>query len=110
MGLKILNYKVFDVASGRDAVRQFNKQDGNFKLSIIDVELPDMHGPNVVKRFLLSKPVINILYISGYNEYKLKESFGLFDLKYNEQTLMKPFRLTDFIEKVKSMIAVDKFN
>jgi CheY-like chemotaxis protein len=94
-------YTVDGCSKGEKALAIFERDKAKFGLCIVDVGLPDIEGPDLVKRFLLQKPNINILFTSGYNEAKLKEHF---DLIGQYQILIKPFRLEELLNKVRSII------
>ncbi|MBU4448714.1 MAG: response regulator, partial [Proteobacteria bacterium] len=94
-------YTVVGCSKGEKALAIFERDKANFGLCIVDVGLPDIEGPDLVKKFLLQKPSINILFTSGYNETKLKEHFALIGL---HPILIKPFRLEELLNKVRSII------
>jgi CheY-like chemotaxis protein len=99
--LRKYNYTVVGCSKGKKALAIFKQPKANFGLCIVDVGLPDIEGPDLVKELLLHKPNINILFTSGYNETKLKEHFALIGL---HQILIKPFRLEELVNKVRSLI------
>jgi CheY-like chemotaxis protein len=94
-------YTVVGCSKGEKALAIFEQYKANFVLCIVDVGLPDIEGPDLVNNFFLQKPNINILFISGYNETKLKEHFALIG---QHPILIKPFRLEELLNKVKSII------
>ena len=94
-------YTVVGCSKGEKALVIFERDKANFVLCIVDVGLPDIEGPDLVKKFLLKKPNINVLFTSGYNETKLREHFALIGL---HQILIKPFRLEELLNKVKSIM------
>ena len=94
-------YTVVGCSKGEKAVAIFERSKANFGLCIVDVGLPDIEGPDLVKKFLLQKPNINVLFTSGYNETKLKEHFALIG---PHPILIKPFRLEELLNKVKRLL------
>jgi CheY-like chemotaxis protein len=96
-------YTVVGCSKGEKALAIFERDKANFGLCIVDVGLPDIEGPDLVKQFLLQKPNINILFTSGYNETKLKKHFALIGL---HQILIKPFRLEELLNKVRSIMPI----
>jgi len=94
-------YSVLECSTGEKATAIFEQLKATFVLCIVDVGLPDIEGPDLVKRFLLHKPNINILFISGYNEAKLKKQFPLIG---QYPILIKPFRLDNLLNKMESII------
>jgi CheY-like chemotaxis protein len=101
MVLRKHKYTVVGCSNGEKALAIFDQSKASFALYIVDVGLPDIEGPDLVKKFLLEKPNINILFTSGYNETKLKEHFALIG---QHQILIKPFRLEELLNKVRSII------
>jgi CheY-like chemotaxis protein len=95
-------YSVVECSTGEKATAIFERPKANFVLFIVDVGLPDIKGPDLVKRFLLQKPNINILFTSGYNETKLKEKFPLTG---QYPILIKPFRLEELLMKTRSILS-----
>jgi CheY-like chemotaxis protein len=93
-------FSVVACSTGEKALDIFKKTKGNFLIYIIDIELPDIEGPDIVKEFLFQKETINVLFISGYNEAKLKNHFNMI-CKY--PMLIKPFRLSDLLYMVRSI-------
>ncbi len=88
--LCLSGYTVFESATGKRALDIFYEKGGNFRLCLIDVELPDMHGPDIGSLFLSHNQDLQILYMSGYEIKNLKKSF-----KFPKplQFLKKPYRL-----------------
>jgi CheY-like chemotaxis protein/uncharacterized protein YoxC len=96
-------YTVVGCSKGEKALAIFDREKANFGLCIVDVGLPDIEGPDLVNKFLLKKPNIKVLFTSGYDETKLKEHFPLIGLY---QILIKPFRLEELLNKVRSIIPI----
>lgn len=94
-------YAVVGCANGEEALDIFENNKAKFDICIVDVGLPDIEGPDLVKKFLLQEPNIKVLFTSGYNEIKLKDNFALIGA---HQILIKPFRLEDLVNKVKSIL------
>jgi CheY-like chemotaxis protein len=99
--LRKQKYTVVACSKGEKALAIFEHDKANFVLCIVDIGLPDIEGPDLVNKFLLKKPTINVLFTSGYNEAKLKEHF---DLIGPYPILTKPFRLEELLNKVKSIL------
>jgi DNA-binding response OmpR family regulator len=99
--LRKQKYTVVGCSKGEQALAIFERYKANFVLCIIDVGLPDIEGPYLVKKFLLQKPNINVLFTSGYNETKLKKHFALIG---PHPILIKPFRLEELLNKMRSII------
>jgi len=95
------NYTVFECTKGEKALALFEGSNAKFALCIVDVGLPDINGPDLVKKLLLQKPNVNILFTSGYNEAKLKKQFPLIG---PHPILIKPFRLEELLIKMRSIL------
>jgi CheY-like chemotaxis protein len=98
--LHINKYNVVACSTGKIALDVFKNSKANFLIYIIDIGLPDVEGPDLVKEFLFQNETINVLFTSGYNEAKLKNHFDVMD-KY--PILTKPFRLPDLLYKIRSI-------
>jgi CheY-like chemotaxis protein len=103
MVLRKNKYTVISCSIGEKALAIFEQQKSIFDLCIVDVGLPDIEGPDLVKKLLLQKPHTKILFTSGYNEVKLKEQFYLIGLY---EILIKPFRVDELLNKVRSIITI----
>jgi two-component system, cell cycle sensor histidine kinase and response regulator CckA len=95
-------FSVVGCSKGGKALAIFERDKADFDLCIVDVGLPDIEGPDLVKKLLLQKPNLNVLFMSGYNEIKLKEHFPLIG---PHQIVIKPFRLEELLIKVRSVIS-----
>ncbi|MFZ0051239.1 MAG: response regulator, partial [Desulfobaccales bacterium] len=93
-------YSVVACSTGEKALDIFKKTKANFLIYIIDIVLPDIEGPDIVKEFLFQKETINVLFISNYKEAKLKNHFDMI-CKY--PILIKPLRLLDLLFMVRSI-------
>jgi CheY-like chemotaxis protein len=99
--LKKHKYTVVECSKGENALAIFEQYKANFVLYIVDVGLPDIEGPELVKKFLLQKQDISVLFISGYNETNLKKQFALIG---PHPILIKPFRVEELLNKTRSTI------
>jgi CheY-like chemotaxis protein len=102
--ITMLNKHKYDVvacSNGNKAFTKFNKFEGKFNICIVDVGLPDIKGPDLVKAFLSLKPDTNVLFTSGYSENKLKKQFPLIG-RY--PILIKPFGIEKLLHAMRSMI------
>jgi CheY-like chemotaxis protein len=94
-------YTVVGCSKGEKALAIFEQYKDSFVLYIVDVGLPDIEGPELVKKFLLQKQDISVLFISGYNETNLKKQFALIG---PHPILIKPFRVEELLNKMRSTI------
>jgi CheY-like chemotaxis protein len=94
-------YTVVACSKGSEALAIFENHNTSFAIYIIDVELPDIKGPDLIKNILLNNKDINVLFISGYNETTLKKRYALMN---QYPLLTKPFGLEGLLYKIKSTI------
>jgi len=95
--LCLRGYTVFESATGKRALDIFYEKGGNFRLCLIDVELPGMSGPELGNRLLSQKPDLKVLYMSGYEIKNLRKRFKFpKPLKF----LKKPYRLETLLRTI----------
>ncbi len=61
-------YTVLEASTGEDAERVCLEFNGAIALLMTDVVMPGMNGPALAQRLRSSRPLIKVLYISGYTE------------------------------------------
>ncbi|MGO9621568.1 MAG: response regulator [Desulfobaccales bacterium] len=93
-------YSVVACSTGEKSLDILKRSKANFLIYVIDIGLPDIEGPDLIKEFLFQRETINVLFTSGYNEAKLKNHFDVIG-KY--PILTKPFRLPDLLDKIRSI-------
>jgi CheY-like chemotaxis protein len=93
-------YPVVACSNGHEALAIFEKSKASFIIYIIDVGLPDIEGPDLVNNILLKKLDINVLFISGYGETKLKKQVASMS---QYPILIKPFDLGELLNKIRSV-------
>jgi len=69
-----------------------------FDVAFLDVEMPDMNGIELAKRLQVLNPRINIIFITGYEEY-MPKAFALHASGY----LMKPVTETALREELNNL-------
>lgn len=87
--------------TGEQATVKFNTHGNNFIICVLDINLPDTNGLILAKSFILQKPYINILLISGEGDHNLRDPFML---NVNYRLLQKPFSLSIFLETINNII------
>ena len=88
-------YSVFVASYGYEAIALYRETIPPFDLVILDVNLPDMSGEDVLARLLDINPHIRVILSSGYC---LTEKTN--DMKGVCQFLQKPFRIAELVKKV----------
>lgn len=66
--LKANGYKVLEAYNGEEALRVAENYPDAIHLLVTDVVMPQMGGVELAKRIQDARPVIKILYVSGYTE------------------------------------------
>jgi two-component system, cell cycle sensor histidine kinase and response regulator CckA len=66
--LGIRGYRILEAARGEEAIRTAAEHDGPIHLLLVDVIMPGMSGPEVVRDIQVFRPGTQVLYISGYTE------------------------------------------
>jgi len=103
--LKIRNYNVISSYDAKSALEKLNQTDVN--LIILDMELPDMHGLELLRKIKKNKKFLNIpvMILSGHYDAELvRDSFkaGAFDF------IQKPFHIEELVLKVDISIEADR--
>jgi len=94
-------YKVFLAGNAKEALEAYEKENGNFRLVISDVVLPDMPGTGVVTQLLTDKPELKVIFISGYLEDRSQKKIIQ---DKGHKFLQKPFKLKELIDAVKEVL------
>lgn len=94
-------YEVLCAENGDAALELLEKESlDKIDLLITDVVMPGIDGPVLAQRIRQESPNLNIIFISGYTEDRLKEYMG-----ENTYFLPKPFTLKALAAKVKDVLA-----
>jgi two-component system cell cycle sensor histidine kinase/response regulator CckA len=94
-------YKVFEAATGTEALEVIGNIDEAVDLVVSDVVMPEMDGPTLLRELRKTQPNLKIIFVSGYAE----EAFAK-HLPEDEsfQFLPKPFSLKDLATAVKQTL------
>ena len=90
-------YRVFSDHTPTAALSRFRYQ--MIDMAIIDVRLPEMHGPELLTRLRMQRPDLPALLMSAHNDHVTIDRPGLAPTRY----LPKPIRKLDLIEAVEVM-------
>lgn len=99
--LKNKGYTVVEARSGDHALEVIKSHTGKIDLIVSDVMMPGMDGPTAMREIKKQRPGIKAIFISGYSEDKLRESF---ESGEEVHFLPKPFSLKQLAEKVKDVL------
>jgi CheY-like chemotaxis protein len=61
-------YTVLEATRGQEAVRIAKGHKGEIDLAVVDVVMPEMSGPDLIRQIAPRRPHMRVLYISGYTE------------------------------------------
>ncbi|HSM40957.1 MAG TPA: response regulator [Afifellaceae bacterium] len=94
-------YKVYEAATGTEALEVIGNIDDTIDLVVSDVVMPEMDGPTLLRELRKTQPTLKIIFVSGYAE----EAFAK-HLPEDEsfQFLPKPFSLKDLATAVKQTL------
>jgi two-component system, cell cycle sensor histidine kinase and response regulator CckA len=61
-------YTVIEATRGQEAIRIVKRHKGDIHLALVDVVMPEMSGPDLIREISPRRPHMRVLYISGYLE------------------------------------------
>jgi two-component system, cell cycle sensor histidine kinase and response regulator CckA len=94
-------YKVIEATRGREALKLAKAYDGKIDLALVDVVMPEMSGPDLIRQLARQRPQMRVLYISGYTEEAMVHH-GIPDSGI--AFLQKPFLPDALARKVREVI------
>lgn len=102
--LKGKGYQIIEAANGSEAFDIIKEKKGMMDLIIVDVIMPHVNGPDLIKEVHKIYPNIKVIFMSGYSEHALAN-----DIENNPkiQFLAKPFSLKELVLKVKEVLMVE---
>ena len=94
-------YRVMEATRGEEAIRLCKQLRGEIDLAVVDVVMPEMSGPELVKQVAPVCPGMRVLYISGYTDeaivhHGIPQSGAAF--------LQKPFMPDALARKVREVL------
>lgn len=90
----------------RDGVEALAVADGSEKpvhMVVTDLIMPKLGGWNLAERLAVTRPEINIIYLSGYSEYSVTASADKPD-GWRQSFIQKPFTMNALGEKIKEVL------
>jgi CheY-like chemotaxis protein len=66
--LRSRGYNVLEATRGEDALRLARRHGGSIDMALVDVVMPEMSGPDLVKELEPLCPKLRVLYMSGYTD------------------------------------------
>jgi two-component system, cell cycle sensor histidine kinase and response regulator CckA len=99
--LKQRGYTVLEASTGEEAMEFAKTWAGVIHLLLTDVVMPRMSGPKVYQLVRGIRPMIKVLFQSGYTEKGISD-LGFEELK--DHFIQKPFSVTDLARKVREIL------
>jgi PAS domain S-box-containing protein len=99
--LQELGYQVLIARHGQDALAIVQGHEGDIHAVMTDVVMPGMSGPELAGRLVKIRPMLRILYVSGYQEDRL--------IRHHASTpvgliLAKPFTRQELTGKLRELL------
>jgi PAS domain S-box-containing protein len=103
--LERAGYRVLLARDGEEAIQKFETHAGEIDLAILDVRMPKEDGYTVYARIREIKPVVRVIFASGYAPGLLKgaavpEAHGL-------PHISKPFKRAELLNKVREALEAE---
>jgi DNA-binding response OmpR family regulator len=99
--LRLHGYQVVEAQDGGEALLRAEHHRGPIDLMILDVMIPGVAAPDVVRRLRDARPAVRVLYMSGYTD-DLIGQHGL--VQVGRDFLQKPFSLDALTRKVREVL------
>jgi len=94
-------YTVLAASNGEEALRVSREYCGPIDLMISDVVMPQMSGPNLAARLAAERPLMKVLFVSGYAENTILRHGKI---EASACLLQKPFGLNSLARKVREVL------
>lgn len=94
-------YRILEATRGEEAIRLCGMHKGEIQLAVIDVVMPEMSGPDLVRQLRPLNPDLRVLYISGYTDEAIVHH-GI--LHTDASFLQKPFLPNTLVRKVREVL------
>ena len=98
--LKKNGYTVFIADNPETALAISSSYDGIINLLVTDIILPGMNGTELYNKIRITRPVISVIYISGYTANAIDHNGAIEEINF----IQKPFSISDFIRKIREVL------
>ncbi len=98
--LQRLGYVVLPASNAEQAIDIAGSFQGRIDLLLTDIVMPGMNGRQLSNQLRAARPVMKVLYVSGYTD----EVFGEQGISSGEAFMEKPFDLETLGQKVKQVL------
>lgn len=95
--LRLRGYTVLEAESAEDALKTLEDEALTVDVFVTDVIMPGMDGPSWVKKALVKRPDVKVVFVSGYAEEDVVDNQSKIP---NSVFLPKPFSLNDLTNTV----------
>ena len=99
--LRLNGYTVIEAKDGQDALHVAKNYSGTIDLMITDVVMPHLGGAKLGAQLASTRPVMKVLFISGYAENTVLRH-GAIDV--TNSFLQKPFGLKSLAVKIRQVL------
>jgi two-component system cell cycle sensor histidine kinase/response regulator CckA len=103
--LRLSGYTVLEARDGEHAVRVARDYVGTIHLMISDVVMPNMGGAELRDRLGAARPLMRVLFVSGYAESTVLQH-GAIDV--GSRFLQKPFTLKSLARKIRDVLGAEE--
>ena len=93
-------YRVLEAARGEEAIRLARTHQGSLHLALVDVVMPEMSGPDLIRQIEPLCPGLRVLFISGHTE----EAMVNHGFSESAAFLQKPFLPDALAGKVREVL------
>jgi len=93
-------YTVLEATRGEEAIRLARTHEGPVDLALVDVVMPEMSGPDLIRQIEPLRPGMRVLYISGYTE----EAMVHHGIPESGAFLRKPFLPDALARKIREVL------
>ena len=96
------SYTVFAAKDAHEALKIWDRCQGQIDLIVTDVVMPGLSGKELVERLRALRPEVKVIYMSGYNSSLLASG-----KKFGSEVvfLQKPFRPAELSQTIKEILA-----
>jgi len=99
-GLQSKGFHVLVASNGVEALQVAEQHDGPIRMLITDVIMPQMSGPELAKSLTKARGNIDVLYMSGYADDKLR---AIVSSNGDLMWIQKPFYLNDLLARIQEI-------
>jgi two-component system, cell cycle sensor histidine kinase and response regulator CckA len=93
-------YKMLEATRGEEALRLAKRHGADIDLALVDVVMPEMSGPDVVRQIAPLCPKLRVLYMSGYTD----EAIVHHGIAESVSFLQKPFLPDALARRVREVL------